>query len=91
MLGIAAGRLFSAIVDHASAQDPFVFAAVAVTMRLTDSLSMPIRYGVYCVSIRQFFSMRSEGKLARMTIRHTCSVPTGHMVTDPIGYHSITT
>jgi predicted permease len=45
MLGVAAGRLLSAIVYHASAQDPFVLFAVAVTMLLTGSLSIanPVR------------------------------------------------
>jgi predicted permease len=45
VLGAAASRLLSAIVYHASAQDPFVLAAVALTMLLTGSLSVagPVR------------------------------------------------
>jgi ABC-type antimicrobial peptide transport system permease subunit len=45
LLGIAAGRLLSAIVYHASAQDPFVLFAVAITMLFTTSLSIanPVR------------------------------------------------
>src|SRR5207247_10513354 len=39
-LGVAASRLLSAIVYHASAQDPFVLGAVAFTMALTGSLSV---------------------------------------------------
>jgi predicted permease len=44
-LGAAASRLLSAIVYQASAQDPFVLAAVAFTMLLTGSLSVagPVR------------------------------------------------
>lgn len=45
VLGAAATRLLSAIVYQASAQDPFVLAAVAFTMVLTGSLSVvgPVR------------------------------------------------
>jgi predicted permease len=45
VLGLAASRLLSAIVYQASAQDPFVLAAVAFTTVLTGSLSVagPIR------------------------------------------------
>jgi ABC-type antimicrobial peptide transport system permease subunit len=45
LLGVAASRLLSAIVYQASAQDPFVLAAVAFTLLLTGSLSVagPIR------------------------------------------------
>jgi ABC-type antimicrobial peptide transport system permease subunit len=44
-LGVAAGRMLSAIVYQASAQDPLVLAAVAFTMALTGSLSVagPVR------------------------------------------------
>src|SRR5467141_2102149 len=44
-LGVAASRLLSAIVYQASAQDPFVLAAVAFTTVLTGSLSVagPVR------------------------------------------------
>jgi predicted permease len=40
LLGVAASRLLSAIVYQASAQDPFVLAAVAFTLLLTGSLSV---------------------------------------------------
>jgi ABC-type antimicrobial peptide transport system permease subunit len=40
MLGVAASRLLSAIVYQASAQDPFVLGAVALTLLLTGSLSV---------------------------------------------------
>jgi predicted lysophospholipase L1 biosynthesis ABC-type transport system permease subunit len=45
VLGVAASRLLSAIVYQASAQDPFVLAAVALTMVLTGMLSVagPVR------------------------------------------------
>ncbi len=45
VLGMAASRLLSAIVYQASAQDPFVLAAVALTTVLTGSLSVagPVR------------------------------------------------
>jgi predicted permease len=45
VLGVAASRLLSAIVYQASAQDPFVLAAVAFTVLLTGSLSVagPVR------------------------------------------------
>jgi len=44
-LGVAASRLLSAVVYQASAQDPFVLAAVALTVLLTGSLSVagPVR------------------------------------------------
>jgi predicted permease len=46
VLGVAASRLLSAIVYQASAQDPFVLAAVALTVLLTGSLSVadPVRH-----------------------------------------------
>lgn len=49
MLGVAAGRLLSAIVYHASAQDPSVLIAVALTMVLTGSLSVagPVRRALH--------------------------------------------
>jgi predicted permease len=40
VLGVAASRLLSAIVYQASAQDPFVLVAVALTMALTAILSV---------------------------------------------------
>jgi predicted permease len=45
ILGVAASRLLSAIVYQATAQDPFVLAAVAFTLLLTGSLSVagPVR------------------------------------------------
>src|SRR4029077_10872446 len=45
VLGVAASRLLSVIVYQASAQDPFVLAAVAFTTVLTGSLSVagPVR------------------------------------------------
>ena len=45
VLGVAASRLLSAIVYQASAQDPFILAAVAFTVLLTGSLSVagPVR------------------------------------------------
>jgi predicted permease len=45
VLGVAASRLLSAIVYQATAQDPFVLAAVALTLLLTGSLSVagPVR------------------------------------------------
>jgi predicted permease len=45
LLGVAASRVLSAIVYQASAQDPFVLAAVAFTVLLTGSLSVagPVR------------------------------------------------
>lgn len=48
-LGVAASRLLSAIVFQASAQDPFVLAAVAITMMLTGSLSVagPVRRALH--------------------------------------------
>jgi predicted permease len=49
VLGVAASRLLSAIVYHASAQDPFVLAAVVFTMLLTGSLSVagPVRRALH--------------------------------------------
>ncbi len=45
VLGVAASRVLSAIVYQASAQDPFVLAAVALTVLLTGALSVagPVR------------------------------------------------
>jgi predicted permease len=45
MLGVAAGKLLAAVVYHASAQDPLVLCAVAMTMLLTGLLSTagPVR------------------------------------------------
>jgi predicted permease len=45
LLGVAAGKLLAAIVYQASAQDPVVLFAVALTMLLTGSLSVaaPVR------------------------------------------------
>jgi predicted permease len=45
LLGVAASRLLSAIVYQATAQDPFVLAAVALTIVLTGILSVarPVR------------------------------------------------
>ncbi|MBZ5537856.1 MAG: ABC transporter permease [Acidobacteriia bacterium] len=45
LLGVAASRLLSAIVYQATAQDPFVLGAVALTLLLTGSLSVagPVR------------------------------------------------
>jgi MacB-like periplasmic core domain len=45
LLGVAASRLLSAIVYQATAQDPFVLAAVAMTLLLTGLLSVagPVR------------------------------------------------
>jgi ABC-type antimicrobial peptide transport system permease subunit len=45
LLGVAASRVLSAIVYQASAQDPFVLAAVVLTMLLTGSLAVagPVR------------------------------------------------
>jgi len=49
LLGVAASRLLSAIVYHATAQDPFVLAAVAFTMVLTGLLSVaaPVRRALH--------------------------------------------
>ena len=49
LLGIAASRVLSAIVYQASAQDPFVLAAVALTVLLTGSLSVagPVRRALH--------------------------------------------
>jgi predicted permease len=45
LLGVAASRLLSAVVYQATAQDPFVLAAVAFTLLLTGTLSVagPVR------------------------------------------------
>ncbi len=45
VLGVAASRVLSAIVYQASAQDPFVLSAVALTVLLTGALSVagPVR------------------------------------------------
>jgi predicted permease len=45
LLGVAASRVLSAIVYHATAQDPLVLAAVALTLLLTGLLSVagPVR------------------------------------------------
>jgi len=45
LLGVATSRVLSAIVYHASAQDPLVLGAVVLTMVLTGSLSVagPVR------------------------------------------------
>jgi predicted permease len=45
LLGVAASRVLSAIVYQASAQDPFVLAAVVITTLLTGSLAVigPVR------------------------------------------------
>lgn len=40
LLGAVASKLLSAIVYHASPKDPFVPAAVVLTIRLTGSLSV---------------------------------------------------
>jgi predicted permease len=49
MLGIGAGKLLSAIVYHASAQDPLVLLAVMVTMLLTAlvSIANPVRRALH--------------------------------------------
>jgi len=49
LLGVAASRLLSAIVYQATAQDPFVLAAVAFTLLLTGSLSVagPVRRALH--------------------------------------------
>jgi ABC-type antimicrobial peptide transport system permease subunit len=49
LLGMAASRVLSAIVYQATAQDPFVLAAVALTLLLTGSLSVagPVRRALY--------------------------------------------
>ncbi len=49
LLGVAASRLLSAIVYQATAQDPFVLAAVALTLLLTGSLSVagPVRRALH--------------------------------------------
>lgn len=49
LLGVAASRVLSAIVYHASAKDPFVLVAVAFTVLLTGSLSVvgPVRRALH--------------------------------------------
>ena len=49
LLGFAASKLLSAIVFQATAQDPFVLAAVALTILLTGSLSVagPVRRALH--------------------------------------------
>jgi ABC-type antimicrobial peptide transport system permease subunit len=49
VLGAAASRLLSAIVYQATAQDPFVLAAVALTLLLTGALSVagPVRRALH--------------------------------------------
>jgi len=49
VLGVAASRLLSAIVYHASAQDPLVLLAVTFTMVLTGTLSVagPVRRALH--------------------------------------------
>jgi hypothetical protein len=72
-----AGKLLSAIVYHASAQDPFVLFAVAITMLLTASLSIanPVRRALNIdparllreEQSRNFTSLR-PGILAKFTV-----------------------
>jgi predicted permease len=49
LLGLAASRILSAVVYQASAQDPFVLAAVVFTLLLTGTLSVagPVRRVLY--------------------------------------------
>jgi len=49
LLGVAASRILSVVVFQASAQDPFVLAAVAFTILLTGSLSVagPVRRALH--------------------------------------------
>jgi ABC-type antimicrobial peptide transport system permease subunit len=49
LLGVAASRILSAIVYHASARDPFVLAAAVFTMGLTGSLAVagPVRRALH--------------------------------------------
>ena len=49
LLGIAASRVLSAIVFQASAQDPLVLTAVALTILLTGSLAVagPVRRALH--------------------------------------------
>jgi predicted permease len=49
LLGIAASRVLSAVVYQATAQDPFVLAAVALTILLTGALSVagPVRRALH--------------------------------------------
>jgi ABC-type antimicrobial peptide transport system permease subunit len=49
VMGAAASRLLAAIVYQASAQDPFVLVAVALTMLLTGCLSVagPVRRALH--------------------------------------------
>jgi predicted permease len=49
LLGVAASRLLSAIVYQATAQDPYVLAAVALTLLLTGAVSVagPVRRALH--------------------------------------------
>ena len=49
LLGVGASRVLSAIVYHASAQDPYVLSAVVLTLSLTGSLSVlgPVRRALH--------------------------------------------
>ena len=49
LLGVAAGRVLSAVVYQASAQDPFVLTAVALTLLFTGSLAVagPVRRALH--------------------------------------------
>lgn len=49
LLGVAASRVLSAVVYQASARDPFVLAAVVLTMLLTSALSIagPVRRALH--------------------------------------------
>jgi ABC-type antimicrobial peptide transport system permease subunit len=49
LLGVAASRILSAIVFQASAQDPLILAAVALTILLTGVLSVagPVRRALH--------------------------------------------
>jgi predicted permease len=49
LLGVAASRVLSAVVYQATAQDPFVLAAVALTILLTGALSVagPVRRALH--------------------------------------------
>jgi ABC-type antimicrobial peptide transport system permease subunit len=49
LLGVATSRLLSHIVYHATVQDPFVLAAVALTILLTGALSVagPVRRALH--------------------------------------------
>jgi predicted permease len=49
LVGVAASRVLSAVVYHATAQDPLVLAAVTLTLLLTGSLSVagPVRRALH--------------------------------------------